>query len=212
MVEPDPAFVASRTAILPLPDGGRILVRPLVPGDRDELARRAAELSPRSRRLRFLQSKHELTDEELDYLTDIDYHDHFAWVARDPDVEGMPGVGIARYVRLPDEPDVAEPAVTVVDDHQRRGIGSLLFGLLAATAVDHGIRRFRGYVLDENLALFDDLDAQVRHDEPGVATVEIDLPLTDDVYPDQATRRVLSAVASGRVTPVLRLPEGVTGR
>ncbi len=202
MVEPDPEFISARTMVLPLADGGRILVRPIVPSDRAELAEAVTKLSPRSRRLRFFQGKDELSDEELRYLTDIDYHDHFAWVARDPDADGQPGVGVARYVRLPGDGDVAEPAVTVLDDYQHRGIGSLLFALLAAAAVDNGIRRFRGYVLDDNLALLESLDADIRHEEPGVATVDIPLPLDAGLYPSETLRRLLKGVASGHITPV----------
>jgi len=203
MARPDPAFISSRTMLLPLPDGGRILVRPILPEDRNELAAALRRLSPRSRRLRFFQGKDGLTDAELAYLTDVDYRDHFAWVARDPDAAGRPGVGVARYVRLDDEPEVAEPAVTVADDHQGRGIGTLLFGLLAATAAQHGIRRFRGYVLDENLPILRRLDGvTVRHEEPGVATVEIPLPLDPSVLPDETVRRLLRDVASGAITPL----------
>ncbi len=202
MVEPDPEFISARTMILPLADGGRILVRPIVPSDRAELAEAVTKLSPRSRRLRFFQGKDELTAEELRYLTDIDYRDHFAWVARDPDADGQPGVGVARYVRLAGDENVAEPAVTVLDEYQHRGIGSLLFGLLAATAVDNGIRRFRGYVLDDNLTVLEGLDADIRHEEPGVATVDIPLPLDADRYPSDTLRRLLKGVASGHITPV----------
>lgn len=205
MADPTPEFVAARTAILPLRDGGRILVRPLVPEDREELARAARRLSPRSARLRFFQPKDRLSEEELDYLTRLDYHDHFAWAAFDPDAPGRPGVGVARYVRLPGEPTVAEPAVTVLDDYQGRGIGTLLFGLLAATALEHGIETFRGYLLDQNLRLLDGVASRIRHDEPGVATVEIDLPL-DDAQLDPAVRRLLASIASGEVRPRVRIP------
>src|SRR5947207_6557708 len=48
-------------------------------------------------------------------LTEIDYHDHMAWVALDPPGPGFLGVGVGRYARPAEEPAVAEAAVTVVD-------------------------------------------------------------------------------------------------
>lgn len=56
--------------------------------------------------------------ELLRYLTDIDHHDHEALVALDL---GGRGVGVARYIRHPADPQAAEPAVAIVDDWHRRG-------------------------------------------------------------------------------------------
>ncbi len=47
-------------------------------------------------------------------------------------------------------PDVAEPAVTVLDDLQGKGLGKLLVMLMAHCALKRGIRRFRAYVLPDN--------------------------------------------------------------
>ena len=47
--------------VITLADGGRILVRPLLPSDRDELAQRYIELSPEARRLRFFNAPDHLS-------------------------------------------------------------------------------------------------------------------------------------------------------
>jgi GNAT superfamily N-acetyltransferase len=47
---------------------------------------------------------------------------------------------------LPDDPGVAEAAVTVVDECQGRGLGTILIEALGAVALEHGIGRFRGYL------------------------------------------------------------------
>ena len=122
-----------------------------------------------------------LTDRELDYLTEVDYRDHFAWIARTVGSQpglGQEGLGVARYIRLPDEPEVAEAAITVVDEYQQMGIGRVLLELLSESAQANGIRVFRGYALPENGPL---LDSAARRGlstttESGVARLDVELP------------------------------------
>lgn len=47
-------------------------------------------------------------------------------------------------------PHIAEPAVTVLDDYQGKGLGKLLVMLVARCALKKGIKRFRAYVLPDN--------------------------------------------------------------
>jgi RimJ/RimL family protein N-acetyltransferase len=49
--------------------------------------------------------------------------------------------------------DVAEAAITVADDMQRRGVGKALAYELARAAVSRGIRVMRAEVLDGNAAM-----------------------------------------------------------
>lgn len=133
---------------LRLRDGAEVLVRPSDQRDRELLRRGFEHLSEQSRYRRFLAPVPKLTDRMLDYLLDVDHHDHDAVVAIDPSTGN--GVGIARYVRLKDEPDAAEAAVTVDDDWQARGVGTLLLELLAERARSQGIRFFTALVLAEN--------------------------------------------------------------
>jgi GNAT superfamily N-acetyltransferase len=48
--------------------------------------------------------------------------------------EGTAGLGIARYVRHVSRPDAAEVAVTVIDDWQGRGLGTLLLEAVSGRA------------------------------------------------------------------------------
>jgi hypothetical protein len=50
----------------------------------------------------------QLSEDQLRHLTEIDYRDHMAWVALDPTEPEVPGIGVARYMRLAAEPMVAE--------------------------------------------------------------------------------------------------------
>ena len=57
---------------------------------------------------------------------------------------------MARYVRLKEDPETAEVAVTVADPMQGKGIGSKLGVLLADEARGRGIKRFSASVLTDN--------------------------------------------------------------
>ena len=185
--------------IVTLPDGGRILVRHLLPSDRDELAERYLQLSPAARRLRFFNSPDHLSERLLDYLVDLDYSDRSAVVAQALDAEGTPGVGIARYARDANEPTSAEAAVTVLDDFQRRGIATVLLRRLAEEAGRNGISTFTASVMWENRELLDSLreaGAEVRASEPGVASVRIPLPESTRQLRETDLHRALRAFAS----------------
>jgi GNAT superfamily N-acetyltransferase len=181
-----------------LNDGTRVLVRPLRPNDRGELARGYAALSEEARRTRFFSAPPELSEADLDYLTKLDLYDHFAWAAFALDDPGTPGVGVARYVRDQERDDVAEAAVTVLDSYQQRGLGTLLLLLLAERAQQNGITTFVSYVLWDNKALLDGLaaaGARIEPAEAGVARVEVDLPDPDTGGIKDAVRSALHALA-----------------
>ena len=59
-------------------------------------------------------------------------------------------IAVARFVRLVDDPEAAEVAITVADNWQRRGLGSLLTAL-AAEALRLGIRRFTATMAADNV-------------------------------------------------------------
>ena len=125
-------------------------LRPVVPADRDRLARGFAELSEESRRLRFLGSVSTLSDAALRYLTDVDHVDHVAWGALDLSDPDAPGFGVGRWIRLTTAPDLAEFSVTVLDTAQGLGVGKLLLAVLSVVAEDGGVRALRGLVGREN--------------------------------------------------------------
>jgi ribosomal protein S18 acetylase RimI-like enzyme len=133
-----------------LADGTNVLVRPLLPEDKECLAAGFSSLSPRSRWMRF-SSAVKPTERLLCFLTELDHVSHTALCAGDAET-GL-GMAVARYVRLEGEPGVAEFAVTVVDEHQRRGIGSLPLDELIGVARSACLRCLRGYVRADNLPM-----------------------------------------------------------
>jgi GNAT superfamily N-acetyltransferase len=196
----DEEFIRSRTTELSLPDGGLVRLRPIVPEDKAALVEGFQRLSPESRYRRFMAPITELTDDQLAELTEVDYTDRFAWMAFSLDEAGTPGMGVARYVRDPSEGEVAEAAVTVIDDYHGRGLGRLLLEFLGAVALENGIKRFRGYALEDNhpiRELLHRLGAELAHDSPGVLRFELDLPARADQLRGSPMYEVLRAVARG---------------
>jgi RimJ/RimL family protein N-acetyltransferase len=123
-----------------------VTIRQIDPGDGQLVRTFYGELSDRSRRLRFLIPTSEISDEDLEYLTDVDHKRHEAVIALDEDRM----VGVARYVRAPRDRESAEVAVVVVDDRQNRGIGTALLDRLTERARENGITRYTALVARDN--------------------------------------------------------------
>lgn len=183
----DPDF---RREVL-LADGARITLRMVRPDDKDELKRQFLRLSPSSRYRRFLTATPELSDEALRYLTEVDGIDHVAILATTDtlDLKAEVGLGIGRFVRLKDEPDVAEAAITVIDEAQQRGIGRVLLAALTEAALERRVRVFRAVVLAENAPIrriLDDAGARVREQDGASLVFDVDLAPRPGAPPDEA--------------------------
>jgi RimJ/RimL family protein N-acetyltransferase len=178
-------------------DGSQLLVRPIGPEDREALVRGFEHLSEESRYKRFLSPIKRLTSGELTYLTEVDHRDHEALIALTGDGEV---VGVARAVRLEDDPGRAEVAVTVVDEWQGRGVGTILLHRLAALVRNTGVERVFGVCLAENRdmrQLLEELGpgAQTTSREEGL--VEIEVPLASGDDPSLPVAPALRAAARG---------------
>jgi RimJ/RimL family protein N-acetyltransferase len=170
-----------------LQDGTPILIREVTPADADLLRLGFDHLSESSRQFRFFGAVRNLSPEQVAAFTTESDRDHVAIGAAVPVSEGLDPAGSARYVRLPQDPREAEFALTVVDAWQRRGIGILLLGILAATAQRNGIERLVGYVMRGNrpmLALLAGLGARRRIGaDASVHEMVIDLRDDPGAYP-----------------------------
>src|SRR5262245_56676508 len=168
--------LAARGRPVTLRDGSKVLIRQIQPADASLLADGFARLSPRSRQMRFLTGKQELSRAELRYFTDVVHHNHEALAALDH-ADGR-GVGIARYIRDAEDPHAAEIAVTIIDDWQGRGLGAELLARLSDRARSEGICRFTALVADDNVAmarLLRTISANVVGRGPGTVEYEITL-------------------------------------
>jgi GNAT superfamily N-acetyltransferase len=155
-----------------------VLIRPIRSDDKQRLLDAFDRLSPESRYRRFFAATPELRAGQLRYLTEVDHHAHEALVAIEPGT-GQ-GLGVARFIRSPEDAAVAEVAVTVVDDWQGRGLGTALLHELAARARAEGVERFSALVLAENEPMLAILraggDVHVTRRDHGVVELVMDLP------------------------------------
>lgn len=182
-----------------LRDGSPILLRPVRPGDKDRFIAGLKLMSMESRYLRFFTPVLDLTEKQLAFLTDVDQTSHVAWGALDPTEPEFPGFGVARYVRLEEDPSIAEVAVAVIDEMHRQGLGSLLLALLYLIGSRSGVKTFRGTIAPANRFLIDwarGLEAEIRYVD---GLYQVDVPLIAEAadFPETDEGRKFGAVVAG---------------
>lgn len=111
------------------------------------------KLSAQSRFFRFLAPHRALSEAELDRFTEANTDEHFAIGALSVGVEADMPLATARFVRLSEGAKEAEFALTIIDSHQRLGLGSLLLRTLAREAHARGVERFTALLHHENAGM-----------------------------------------------------------
>jgi GNAT superfamily N-acetyltransferase len=144
-------------------DGRVAYLRSITPAARPLIKAAMKKLSPETSRRRFFTVRHELSEAELDRMTNLDGWNQYAIGAVSVDADGCTeGVGVARWARDADDPRSADFALLVVDGWQHQGLGSALLLRLVAIAASRGIERFVGSVLSDNTPMF----ALIEHHAP----------------------------------------------
>jgi acyl-CoA synthetase (NDP forming)/RimJ/RimL family protein N-acetyltransferase len=144
---------AGATTRLVLRDGSTAGVRRASPSDRDAMRRFFDELSPNSRRLRFLGSA-AASDDLIARLCDNSSPAEALTliVGRRRD-DQMQIVGVGSYFAT--GPQSAEVAFTVDDQFHGKGIGTALLERLAELGSDQNFEYFSASVLPENVEMLD---------------------------------------------------------
>jgi acyl-CoA synthetase (NDP forming)/GNAT superfamily N-acetyltransferase len=178
--EPAPAYPRHWEADVVAADGGIVHLRPILPTDADALERFHAGLSERTRYLRFFGPHPRISQRELERFTVVDHRTRVAFVC----LLGDEIVAVGRYEGLGGDPvESAEVAFVARDEHQGRGLGSILLEHLAAAARENGVRRFEAEVLVENhgmVRVFRQAGYQVsRAFADGVLHLEFDVDPTE---------------------------------
>jgi GNAT superfamily N-acetyltransferase len=136
--------------VIELRDGSKVRVRSIVAEDEPLLHDAVAAMSERTVYFRFFSPIKRMSDAMAHRLAVVDYNDRFAIVATTRKPNGKERiVGVARYDRAAGT-SVAEVAVAVIDEFQRRGLGGALLSELARVARAHDIKTFSLIVLPEN--------------------------------------------------------------
>ncbi|MGP4017319.1 bifunctional acetate--CoA ligase family protein/GNAT family N-acetyltransferase [Saccharopolyspora sp. 5N708] len=188
-----------------LSDGGTMHLRPITAADAEKLVAFHGRLSDRTRYYRYFAPYPRMPQRDVERFTRVDYVNRVALVA----LLGDDIVAVGRYDRL-GEQKLAEVAFVVQDQHQGRGLGSILLEHLAAAARERGLRRFVAEVLAENstmVRVFRDAGYQVsRALEEGVVHLEFDIDPTEESV---AVARAREQAAEARSVHNLLRPRSV---
>jgi acyl-CoA synthetase (NDP forming)/GNAT superfamily N-acetyltransferase len=200
-------------------DGAIVALRPVTGADTTALTDLFNRASAASLRLRFFANPgRPLLAAEVARLSKPPSPQHGSIAAE----LGGAVVGVASYERRGTAEPVAEFAVFVADEHQGRGIGTLLLEHLARHARQQGIRELYGEVLAANarmLRVAGDLTADTSS-QPGDGVVEVTIATEADEQAlaameardraaGQASLRPLLAPRSVAVVGAGRRPGGV---
>ena len=188
-----------READVVLRDGSTVHVRPSRPDDAPAVRELLTGLSQESIWLRFFSGFPNL-DAAVGWATTVDYQWRYGLVA----TTGSDGtvVGHAGWERERERPERAEVAFVVADRMQGKGLGTLLLGQLAETAVAVGVSTFVAEVLPENhrmVSVFRDSGFPVTtRSLPGLIMVEFPASLTSEAIEAFERREQAAAVAAMR--------------
>jgi len=181
-----------------LKDGGSIHIRAIRPDDKERLVDHFQRMSQRSIYFRFFGAKKRLTDDELRRFTEPDFVRHVALVATlriDGDEQI---IGVGRYMAVDPRngngggnagaASHAEVAFAVADDHQGRGIGTVLLEHLAPLARANGITEFQADVLGENNQML-----EVFANSGFVARRSVESGVVHVTFPTEETEQFMQA-------------------
>ena len=136
-----------------LRDGTQVHVRPIRPEDAPRLVAAYDRLSAHSAYQRFFSAMRRLPPNWARFLATADYRRRLALIAERPSGAEMELLGVARYEASHD--DAPEVALVILDAWQNRGLGTALFQALLEAAEARGIRKFRAWVLADNMRMLD---------------------------------------------------------
>ena len=189
-----------------LTDGGTVHIRPIRPDDADAHRAFFAHQSEQSVYFRFFGPRSALSDREVTHFTTVDFHDRMAFVAFLRDEM----IAIGRYDRHAGG-NTAEVAFAVADEHQGRGLATLLLEYLATYAATKGITRFTADTLIDNRRMLEVFQGagfrrESRSIEYGVVHLSFDIEPTGDSLAASERRAWTAGVRS--MTRILE-PESV---
>ena len=137
-----------------LRDRTHVIIRPLLPQDREAERRFIEQLSTEACHFRFLGTVRHPSEALLDRLTKLDPKRDVAFVAVLPQDAHETIIGVSRYST--DSSDGRSECAVVVDDEwQNKGLGTLLMRRLIEVARARGIRAMYSIDLTDNVRMSD---------------------------------------------------------
>lgn len=160
----DLKLFAGNSFFYPIRDNTYLCFKVLEPSDREKIVDGFKKLSRKSVYHRFFGFMKELAGQQLEDLLNTDKKDHVAWTAFDIVEDEAIGIGIGRFKRSESNPEEAELALTVIDEYQDKGVGTVLLAVMYYLGIKLDITTFTGVILADNSKLirrFKDLGAQL---------------------------------------------------
>ena len=133
-----------------LANGTSVLIRPVLPQDKEMQQAFVRYLSDEARYFRFMTGLTEMPDAMADYFTRIDHYSHVAVIGEVGTPAGSMMIAEARYVVDQNAPDACEFAVAVADSWQGMSLAYTMLLRLADHALSSGIRRMIGDTVATN--------------------------------------------------------------
>ena len=164
-----------------LKNGRQVLIRTIRPDDKGAILNGFANLSGQSRQMRFFGFKSDISDQELQYYTEVDQIHHVALIAIVKDNGSERIIGGGRYIEydVPEMQGQAEVAFAVADEFQGLGLATLFFKCLVQIGRYKGMKTFKAEVLMENIAMLKVFEhsglPMQRSVDSGVVDVTLDL-------------------------------------
>jgi RimJ/RimL family protein N-acetyltransferase len=147
-------------------DGHSIIIRPISPEDAELEDEFIDRLSPMTKYFRFLCGMNHIPEKLLKEFCEVDFDRTAAFIATTTQEGEEREIGVVRYA-ADTRPDVREMAITVADEWQKKGLGTLLAEQLIGFARELGIKKLYSIDLAGNShmrALADHLGMSVHRD------------------------------------------------
>ncbi|WP_445365204.1 GNAT family N-acetyltransferase [Microbulbifer sp. ANSA001] len=135
--------------LITLGNGRRVSIRPICRSDGQLEKELIEDLSPQTRRDRFIGGSCKASQQLIELLTDNDHQVHEAFIALCSSDHAQRAVATAHYAVDPDG-RACECAVVVSDDWQGLGLGRLMLKRLIHCAQEQGLERIYSIESAEN--------------------------------------------------------------
>jgi ribosomal protein S18 acetylase RimI-like enzyme len=180
-----------------LNNGERVCVRTIRPSDEERMRSGIAELSSRSRYLRFFSGQSMPPDPVIDRLVDVDGHRHLAWGAILTNDSSNPAIGAVHVFRSDRKGPAGEFSVAIVDAYHGLGLARILTAVILINCTVEQIACLDVHVLHENRAagnLVRSLGGEHRQTIATVSEYTLDVSTGLDILRHQTSQRGLTEV------------------
>lgn len=135
-----------------LADGRPVCLRTIRPSDEVRIRDGIAEMSDRSRYLRFFSAFRAPPESIVKRLSAVDGHDHIGWGAILLDGQDHPPIAAAHAIRSDELPWHGELAIAVLDDYHGLGLARMLIAAVLLDCLKEDLPVLEMQMLAENRA------------------------------------------------------------